>query len=270
MSTNTLKASTTEGPTFDMAKRSQRFVRLLDALSVLHPGLDDPEAVIVDGMVLVDGAVALNPRANVRHDAVIKLKQPKALQGAKKLTAALDHFNIPVSGLAALDLGASVGGFTGLLVERGARVVYAIDAGFGQLLGSLRQHPNVRNLERTNLSKLTTELVPDPVDIMTIDLSYVAIATAIGQVEGLTFSRGADLIALVKPMYELGLGELPRTEVERERAIAHASEGIERCRWAVQGVIPSPVRGGRGAIEFLLHAKRLPAKNRGPDRAPSG
>lgn len=242
-----------------MVRRSQRFIPLVDALKSTHPGLLSPETAIVRGMVHVDGVIALNPRANVRMDAAIKVKIPQELQGAKKLAKALDHFGILVEGRVAVDLGASAGGFTGLLVERGASVVYAVDAGFGQLLGSLRQNQRVRNLERTNLSEVTTELIPDSVDIMTIDLSYVAIATAISQVERINFSHDADLVALVKPMYELALGRLPVEEDEFQRAIGHAVEGIEDSPWSVQGVIRSPVRGHRGAIEFLLHAKRLSA-----------
>jgi 23S rRNA (cytidine1920-2'-O)/16S rRNA (cytidine1409-2'-O)-methyltransferase len=114
----------------------------------------------------------------------------------------------------------------------------------------------VANLERTNLADLTAELVPEPVDVMTIDLSYLSIANAIGQVEGVRFARRADLVALVKPMFELGLGALPSDERQLDDAVARAASGVERLPWRVQGVMRSPVSGGRGAIEFLLHATR--------------
>jgi 23S rRNA (cytidine1920-2'-O)/16S rRNA (cytidine1409-2'-O)-methyltransferase len=231
-------------------------VGLAKLLKRQYPGLADAEAAIAAGNVSVDGAIVVNPRSRVRRDAVVRVKQPHGLRGAAKLIAALDGFGIDVDGRAALDLGAATGGFTDVLVRRGARIVYAVDAGYGQLLGSLRQHPRVANLERTNLADLTAELVPEPVGVVTMDLSYLSIASAIGQVEGVRFSQDADLVALVKPMFELGLGALPTDGRQLDDAVARAAAGLERCPWRVAGVIRSPVSGGRGAIEFLLHATR--------------
>jgi len=246
------------------AKRPQGIVGLADLLERRYPELDDPEAAIRDGIVLVDGTVVVNPRSRVRRDAVIKLTQPQGLRGAAKLSAALDAFEIPVAGRAALDLGASAGGFTSVLVERGARVVFAVDVGYGQLLGSLRQHPQVRNLERTNLADLSPEGLGERIDLVTVDLSYLSIANAIGQVEGLDFAADADLVALVKPMYELGLGALPTDPGQLDDAVRRATAGVQRWPWSVLGVIPSPVRGGRGAIEFLLHARRAGEQDAAP------
>lgn len=246
------------------AKRPQRLVGVADLLGRRHPELDDPEAAIRDGNVLVDGAVVVNPRSRVRRDAVIRLIRPQSLRGAEKLAAALDAFEVPVAGRAALDLGASTGGFTSVLAERGARVVFAVDAGHGQLLGSLRQHPRVRNLERTNLADLTPESLGERIDLVTVDLSYLSIASAIGQVEGLDFAADADLVALVKPMFELGLGALPTAPEQLDDAVRRATAGVQRWPWSVRGVIASPVRGGRGAIEYLLHASRAGR----PDPAP--
>ncbi|MBO0841488.1 MAG: hypothetical protein J2O49_11780 [Sciscionella sp.] len=237
-------------------KRSTQFVSLLGALNRRYPELDDAEAAIVGKAIVVDGAVVVNPRSRVRQDAVIKVVEPKALRGARKLAAALDHFAVPVEGRVAVDLGAAAGGFTGVLIQRGASVVYAVDAGHGQLLGSLRQHPRVRNLERTNLAQLSTENVPDDVDIVTMDLSYLSIADAIGQLGELSFAENAELIALVKPMFELGLGELPTELTQCADAVALAADGVRRCQWEVLGSVRSPVTGSHGATEFLLHAKR--------------
>jgi 23S rRNA (cytidine1920-2'-O)/16S rRNA (cytidine1409-2'-O)-methyltransferase len=233
-----------------------RLVGLAELLRDRHPELADPETAISDGAVDVDGAIVMNPRSRVRSDAVIRLRQPRALRGAAKLVAALDGFGVDVTGRAALDLGAATGGFTDVLLRRGARVVYAVDAGFGQLLGSLRQDPRVRNLERTNLADLTLELVPDQVDVVTMDLSYLSVASAIGQVEGLRFAPDAEVIALVKPMFELGLGSLPDGEQELDDAVQRAVSGVRQWPWSVTGVMRSPVSGSRGAIEFLLHAAR--------------
>lgn len=238
------------------AKRPQRIIGLIDLLRTAQPEFDDLEAAIRDGAVQVDGAVVVNPRSRVRRDAVVKISQPRGLRGARKLAAALDHFDVAVPGRTALDLGAASGGFTGVLVDRGARLVYAVDVGYGLLLGSLRQNPHVRNLERTNLADLTMGLIPDRVDLMTVDLSYLSVADAIGQVEGIEIADHADLIALVKPMFELGLGALPTRDEQLEVAVERAVEGVERSAWSVRGVIPSPVTGARGAVEFLLHAVR--------------
>lgn len=240
------------------AKRPQRLVGLIDLLKASHPAIDDPEAAIKDGFIQVDGTVVVNPRSRVRRDAVIKVPQPVELRGATKLAAALDHFSIVVDGRTALDLGASSGGFTSVLVDRGAKLVYAVDVGFGLLLGSLRQHPRVRNLERTNLAILTVDLIPDRIDIITVDLSYLSITDAIGQIEGLQIADDADLVALVKPMFELGLGELPTTDEQLDAAVERARAGVEQSAWSVYGVISSPIAGSHGAKEFLLYAQRSP------------
>jgi 23S rRNA (cytidine1920-2'-O)/16S rRNA (cytidine1409-2'-O)-methyltransferase len=241
-----------------MAKSKAPFVSLARLVATQHPSVDDPEESIRSGLVHVDGAILTNPAARVRRDAAIQVGQPLTLQGAKKLAAAIDHFRVVPEGRMALDLGASTGGFTSLLLERGAAVVYAVDAGYGQLLGSIRQDPRVRNLERTNLGDLTVDLVPDEIDIVTMDLSYLAIAEAITQVEAVRLAEDADLVALVKPQYELGLAALPAEPDQLQAAVGHARNGVERLPWKVTGVIDSPVRGGRGAVEFLLHASRSP------------
>jgi 23S rRNA (cytidine1920-2'-O)/16S rRNA (cytidine1409-2'-O)-methyltransferase len=241
-----------------MAKSKAPFVSLARLVATQHPSVDDPEESIRSGLVHVDGAILTNPAARVRRDAAIQVGQPLTLQGAKKLAAAIDHFQVVPDGRKALDLGASTGGFTSVLLERGAAVVYAVDAGYGQLLGSIRQDPRVRNLERTNLGDLTVDLVPDEIDIVTMDLSYLAIAEAITQVEAVRLAEDADLVALVKPQYELGLAALPAEPDQLQAAVGHARNGVERLPWKVTGVIDSPVRGGRGAVEFLLHASRSP------------
>jgi 23S rRNA (cytidine1920-2'-O)/16S rRNA (cytidine1409-2'-O)-methyltransferase len=240
-----------------MAKKtSQRIVGLLDLLRREYPDLEDPEDAIRSGAVTVDGVAVRNVQSRVHREAVVKVDRPKTLRGARKLAAALDGFDVAVAGRVALDLGASTGGFTSVLLERDARRVYAVDVGYGQLLGSLRQDPRVRNLERTNLADLTRDLVDTPVDVVTIDLSYLSISKAVGQIEGVEFAAGADLIALVKPMFELGAGSLPTDERELQEAVRLAGAGVEQQPWSVRGFINSPARGGHGAIEFLLHATR--------------
>jgi 23S rRNA (cytidine1920-2'-O)/16S rRNA (cytidine1409-2'-O)-methyltransferase len=239
-------------------KGRPRLRALADLLADAHPGLDTAEA-IGNGRVLVDGGVALNPASLVRGDATITLRPDtdEPLRGEAKLSGALEAFAVPVAGRVALDLGAAAGGFTRVLLRAGAARVYAVDAGHGQLLGSLRQHPAVVNLERTNLGELSTALVPDPIDLVTADLSYISLARAIPQLEGrVTLAATAELLALVKPMFELALPEPPTDRPALAEAVDRAAAGVEAAGWKVGGTCPSPVTGARGSVEFLLHARR--------------
>jgi 23S rRNA (cytidine1920-2'-O)/16S rRNA (cytidine1409-2'-O)-methyltransferase len=216
----------------------------------------DTLAEIRAGHVWVNGFPVTNPDALVATDASIALRAPQPLAGEAKLRAALAAFAPRVEGRICVDVGASTGGFTRVLLEAGARRVYAVDAGFGQLLGSLRQDPRVVNLERTNLGALDTATIPDVIELVTIDVAYVALARAVPQL-GLRFASTAELIALVKPMYELGLAA-PPSDAELPEALRRAADGIASAGWEIAGVIPSPVLGGRGAKELLLHARRPP------------
>jgi 23S rRNA (cytidine1920-2'-O)/16S rRNA (cytidine1409-2'-O)-methyltransferase len=172
------------------------------------------------------------------------------------LRAALSTFEVVVQGRTCLDLGAAAGGFTRVLLEAGAARVYAVDVGHGQLLGSLRQEPRVINLEATNVSALDTSVIPDPIDVVTIDVSYLALAAAVAQLDRISIAPDAELIGLVKPMFELRLGTAPTDAESVAAATDRAAEGIESCGWHVLGTMPSPVLGGRGAVEALLHARR--------------
>jgi 23S rRNA (cytidine1920-2'-O)/16S rRNA (cytidine1409-2'-O)-methyltransferase len=180
------------------------------------------------------------------------------LRGEAKLRAALAGFDVRASGRICLDLGAAAGGFTRVLLEAGAERVYAVDAGFGQLLGSLRQDPRVVNLEATNVALLDTRLIPDAIDLVTIDVSYLALAAAVAQLDRIVLARDADLIGLVKPMFELRLATAPSDAISVDAATERAAAGVAAAGWRVIGAMPSPVLGGRGAVEALLHARRSP------------
>ena len=210
------------------------------------------------GAVLVDGLPVRNPRSLVRRDAKVEIVPTRPpLRGEAKLRAALDAFGVAVDGAVALDLGAAAGGFTRVLLDEGAARVYAVDAGFGQLLGSLRQHPRVVVLERTNLGDLDSTLVPCTVDVVTADLSYVSLAVAIPQLEGrVAFQPDATLLALVKPQFELARAEAPTARDALDEAARRAADGIASAGWEVVGTADSPVRGAGGAAELLLHARR--------------
>ena len=206
--------------------------------------------------MLVDGFPVRNPRSLVRHDASIVVAQPRGPAGERKLRAALGTFGISTRDRVALDVGASTGGFTRALLDAGARRVYAVDAGHGQLLGSLRQDPRVLNLEATNLADLSLELVPEPVELVTIDVSYLALARAVPQLTTVEIAADADLVALVKPQFELGLRGPPTDPHELETALERGAAGIAAAGWDVVATCRSPVRGRRGAVEFFVHAAR--------------
>lgn len=203
----------------------------------------------------MNGFPVTNPSSLVDAEAVVTIQPPDELRGETKLRSALDAFELNVAGRVALDVGAAAGGFTKVLLEAGARRVYAVDAGHGQLLGSLRQDPRVVNLEATNLGELDRGLVPEPVDVVTIDVSYLSLAAAVPQLESIDIAAGAELVALVKPMFELGLGALPPA-AELPNALVRAKAGLARAGWRVEASMDSPVAGAGGALEFLVHARR--------------
>jgi 23S rRNA (cytidine1920-2'-O)/16S rRNA (cytidine1409-2'-O)-methyltransferase len=237
-------------------KQRARFVALSSLVGRRFPDLDEPEELIVRGHVLVDGAPVSNPKAFVRADAAVKVMRPKPLRGTAKLAHAIERFGVNVSGLVAVDLGAAAGGFTKALLDAGAIRVYAVDAGVGQLRGWLRADPRVVNLEGTNLGCLDPELVPEPVDLVTMDLSYLAVSEAVPQIDRLRLSPEAHLIALVKPTFELHSGRLA---VQPEQVVAAADTAERALRgagWQIAGRAQSPVRGSRGAVEALLYARR--------------
>ena len=192
----------------------------------------------------------------MRAEAAVVLRLPRPLRGENKLRAALEEFAIDVTGRICVDLGASAGGFTRVLLERGASRVFAVDAGHGQLRGDLRSDPRVVNLERTNLGDLSAIPGDDPIDVVTMDLSYLSVADAVPQIETLVFSPDADLVALVKPMFELGLDTPPADDPSLLRALDLAVAGVEGCRWRVIDTMPSPVTGSKGARESLVHGRR--------------
>lgn len=229
---------------------------MVDELGRRRPDLDDPGAAIAAGFVAVGGLVVTNPASMVGPEASISVRDPAPLRGSVKLRAALEMFGVEVAGRVALDVGAAAGGFTRVLLDAGAIRVYAVDVGHGQLLGSLRQDERVVDLEATNIADLDPELVPDPVGLVTLDLSYLSLADAVGQLGGVGFAPGAELLGLVKPMFELQRGTAPTDPASLEAATGRAVEGIRTAGWEVLGASPSPVTGAKGAIEGWVRAVR--------------
>lgn len=228
---------------------------LLELIKEIRPKDEEPLEIILGGRVLVDGRVVSNPRSLVRPGSSISFLPDDPLRGELKLGPALDSLRVNVEGKIALDLGAAAGGFTKVLLERGSKKVYAVDVGHGQLLGSLRQDARVVNLENTNLSHLDRRLIPDEIDVLTIDLSYLSLASSIDQLGSIRFGQGAEAIALVKPMFELGLPTAPSDRESLDQALKLATEGFERHSWRVDTWIESPITGGKGAPERFLHAR---------------
>lgn len=246
-----------------MASRNRApFVALTTLLQSRFPSITDPSQTIAGGHVLVDGAPVRNPRARVRTTSALRVLTPKPLRGTLKLRGALATVPVRTRGVVALDLGAAAGGFTQALLDAGAARVYAVDVGSGQLRGWLRADPRVVNLERTNLADVGRHLVPEPVDLVTMDLSYLALADALPQLDASVLAPGAALVALVKPTYELHAATLADDPALVEQAVTAVRDHLANEGWSVRATVPSPIKGSRGAIEVFVHAVVLPG---GPD-----
>lgn len=185
---------------------------------------------------------------------------PWVSRGGIKLDHGLSHFGFDVTGATALDVGSSTGGFTDVLLTRGAAKVYAVDVGTNQLAWKLRQDPRVAVHEQTNARHLTTELIFDPIDIVVCDASFIGLAKVLEA--PLRLARpGARLIALIKPQFEAGREEVGKGGVVRDPAVHHrvcqaAAEWIASQGWRVVGVTESPITGPEGNVEFLIGAEK--------------
>jgi 23S rRNA (cytidine1920-2'-O)/16S rRNA (cytidine1409-2'-O)-methyltransferase len=192
-----------------------------------------------------------------RTQLAIDQPEPYVSRGGHKLAAALDTFEIDPSGRTCLDVGASTGGFTDVLLQRGARRVYALDVGRGQLAESLRRNPRVVSMERTNARTLTAATLPEPIELAVIDVSFISLATILPGVAA-TLAPSAPIVALVKPQFEAGKGRTDKGVVRDpaihrevlERVVAAAQETIG---FGTRAVIASPIRGPEGNREFLVH-----------------
>jgi 23S rRNA (cytidine1920-2'-O)/16S rRNA (cytidine1409-2'-O)-methyltransferase len=222
------------------------------------------QALVMAGRVRSGDARIDKPGALLPADAPIALTgkpHPWVSRGGVKLAHALDRFAIDPAGRTCLDIGASTGGFTDVLLRRGAARVYAVDVGHGQLAWSLRQDPRVVVLERANARYLSTDQVPDPVDLIACDASFIGLETVLPAPLALA-APGADLVALVKPQFEVGRGRVGKGGVVRDPALhREVCERIAswlggRPGWAVRGLIESPILGPEGNREFLIAARR--------------
>ena len=235
-------------------------------LLLLERGLFDSRAraqvAIAAGTVRVAGGAALKPAALVDEEAEIEaaLAHPWVGRGALKLEHALTLWPVSVQGRVVLDVGASTGGFTEVCLQRGAARVYAVDVGRGQLHGRLRRDARVADLSGIDARALETTLIPEPVELIVCDVSFIGLAKALPQALKLAGPR-ADLIALIKPQFEVGpakvgKGGLVRDEADRRAALDAVSAFLEGAGWPVQATADSPILGGEGAQEYLLWAQQ--------------
>ncbi len=200
----------------------------------------------------------------VAEDAPLEVRgqpHPYVSRGGLKLAKALDQFAIPVAGRVALDVGASTGGFTDCLLQRGASKVYAIDVGTNQLAWKLRSDPRVISMEKTNIRDVTRKEVPEPIDVVVCDASFIGLRTALPAALALA-APGAYLVALIKPQFEVGKGRVGKGGIVRDPELhaevcATISDWLAaQPGWTILGVIGSPIEGAEGNKEFLIAGTR--------------
>ena len=218
-------------------------------------------ALVMAGNVLVRGQPETKPGTLIDPEAELALKEadhPYVSRGALKLVKGLDAFGIDPAGMTALDIGASTGGFTDVLLRRGATKVYAIDVGYGQLAWSIRQDPRVVVLERENVRNLALEKVPEPCDLAVIDVSFISLTLVLPRVRDLLRSpMGKPIVALVKPQFEVGREQVGKGGVVRDEAARRGAVAKIRAWTTLHGFsahedVESPITGPAGNVEYLL------------------
>jgi 23S rRNA (cytidine1920-2'-O)/16S rRNA (cytidine1409-2'-O)-methyltransferase len=222
------------------------------------------QALIMAGAVFSGERKVAKAGEMLVEDAPLEVRgkdHPWVSRGGIKLDHGLTHFAFDVTGAVALDVGSSTGGFTDVLLSRGAARVYAVDVGTNQLAWKLRQDSRVIVLEQTNARHLTVDQVPEPVDIVVCDASFIGLAKVLEA--PLKLARaGAKLVALIKPQFEAGRDEVGKGGVVRdpavhERVCAEAADWVRSQGWEALGITPSPITGPEGNVEFLLGASKI-------------
>ncbi len=224
------------------------------------------QALILAGLVFVGERKIEKAGQSVALDAAIEVRgrdHPWVSRGGVKLAHALDHFGWPVAGIVAMDVGSSTGGFTDVLLTKGAARVYAIDSGTNQLAWKLRQDDRVVVHERTNARHLTAAEIPEPIDLIVCDASFISLAKVLATPLGFA-APSARMVALIKPQFEAGREEVGKGGVIRDPAVharvcEEAVRWIEAQGWEAVGVERSPITGPEGNVEFLLAARKFPA-----------
>ena len=219
------------------------------------------QALILAGNVFAGERRVAKAGDMLAEDAALTVRgrdHPWVSRGGIKLDHGLEHFGFDVTGAIALDVGSSTGGFTDVLLSRGAARVYAVDVGTNQLAWKLRSDPRLVVHEQTNARDLTRDIIPEPIDVVVCDASFIGLAKVLGP--ALDLARpGAKLVALVKPQFEAGREEVGKGGVVRDPAVhdrvcKSAVEWVGSRGWRVLGIEPSPITGPEGNVEFLLGA----------------
>lgn len=221
------------------------------------------KALILQGKVIVDDHKIDKAGAKVFCDSSLRLKGndiPYVSRGGLKLAHAIDEFQLQVNGSVALDVGASTGGFTDCLLQRGAKKVYAIDVGYGQLAWKLRQDPRVVSLERKNIRHLNTEEIDEEADLAVVDISFISLTKVLPKIIEFIRRRG-DIAALIKPQFEVekgkvGKGGIVHDPVKHMQVIEKIKCFASNHDLEVLGVVESPIKGADGNKEFFIHLRK--------------
>jgi 23S rRNA (cytidine1920-2'-O)/16S rRNA (cytidine1409-2'-O)-methyltransferase len=238
----------------------ERADRLLVERGIFESRARAQEAIAA-GLVRADGSPVRKPSEMIARAAEIEAAAPHPYvsRGGLKLAAALEHFSLDPSGRTCLDLGASTGGFTEVLVNRGACRIYAVDVGHGQLHARIAADPRVVSLEGTDARSLTRSKIPEPIELLVADVSFISLKLVLPPAVGLLAPR-ASMAVLVKPQFEAGPTHV-RKGIVRDEAVhravcASVTQFVEDLGFTVLGLVPSPIEGGDGNREFLLGAQR--------------
>jgi 23S rRNA (cytidine1920-2'-O)/16S rRNA (cytidine1409-2'-O)-methyltransferase len=217
------------------------------------------QAAIAAGLVTADGAPVAKPADEIAVESVLRAQpaHPYVSRGGVKLAAALDHFGFDPVGHVCLDVGASTGGFVQVLIDRGARCIYAVDVGHGQLHPSLQGRSEIVSLEKTDIRTLAPDRLPEAPDFATIDVSFISLKLVLPAVVKLV-RRPARMVALIKPQFEAGPRQVKKGIVRdlgiRSAVCDDIARFVASLGWTVLGIIPSPIMGGDGNREFLIGA----------------
>ena len=221
------------------------------------------KVVIMEGLVYVNGQKSDKAGAQIKDDDKIEIRGETmryVSRGGKKLEKAMQVFPISLDGCVCIDIGASTGGFTDCMLQNGAVKVYSVDVGYGQLAWSLRNDERVVNLERTNIRYVTDEQIPEPVDFISVDVSFISL-TLVLPVAWRLLREGAQMVCLVKPQFEAGKDKVGKKGVVREPSIhREVIEKVADCAaelgFALRGLDYSPIKGPEGNIEYLLFLQK--------------
>lgn len=230
------------------------------------------KALIMSGLVYADGQKADKPGDTFSETAALEVRGkglPYVSRGGLKLEKAVAEFNLELSGLVCMDIGASTGGFTDCMLQNGASKVYAVDVGYGQLAWGLRNDPRVVNLERTNARYLTTEQVPEKISFFSVDVSFISLTLILPALKPL-LADDCRAVCLIKPQFEAGREKVGKKGVVRDKAVHR--EVIEKILdfslqsgYSVLGLTFSPVKGPEGNIEYLIYLQRDDTPAKAPD-----